>query len=75
MDRLSLTEALLCLGSRSGEFLSDYQAEHSSACVNPCTGANAPPSHDEFRRNLGISHYWGEYGPDGEPSVGMYSIT
>ncbi|KDR82337.1 hypothetical protein GALMADRAFT_237588 [Galerina marginata CBS 339.88] len=54
MDRLSLSESLMCLGDDATNFLSDYHGSRSQVCVNSCpaaSGGSSPstsPTHDEF---------------------------
>ena len=87
MDRLSLTESLMCLGDTANGFLSDYHGSRSQICVNPCTASNAkrnslsemahgpivPVANASFSiRNLGDSESETVQGSDGEPSWGMW---
>ncbi|RDB25300.1 Chitotriosidase-1 [Hypsizygus marmoreus] len=37
MDRLSLSESLMCLGDNADNFLSNYHQGESFVCVNPCS--------------------------------------
>lgn len=87
MDRLALTESVMCLGGDASGFLSDYHRSRSQICVNPCTPSNArrnnlpemaygpivPVANASFSvRNLGDSESDTAQGPDGEPSWGMW---
>ena len=87
MDRLSLTESLMCLGDNANGFLSDYHGSRSQICVNPCTSSNGrrdnlpevvhdpivPVANATFSiRNLGDSEDDTVQGSEGEPSWGMW---